>query len=81
MIDRSDRTRRLRWLAVAALLSGCAGMPEAPYTQHLVDLLDGDGVEILDSAAPTAPPRARWRFDEPGSGEAGLGGGQGGAGL
>ncbi|HJN45029.1 MAG: hypothetical protein CL477_02530 [Acidobacteria bacterium] len=81
MIDRSDRTRRLRWLAVAALLSGCAGMPEAPYTQHLVDLLDGDGVEILDSAAPTAPPRARWRFDEPGSGEAGLYGWQDGGGV
>ncbi|MDP6580222.1 MAG: sulfatase [Vicinamibacterales bacterium] len=74
-------TRRHVWLAVPVLLSGCTGTPEAPRTQPLVDLLGGDGVVIVDTPVPTAPPRARWRFDEPGTGEAGLHGWRDGGGI
>ena len=55
------------FIALSVLLFGCAGTPEPPTTQHLIDFLDRTPVEILGTTAPAAPPRARWRIHEPDS--------------
>ena len=74
--------RRLgRLLAVSTLLTGCAGGPEPPATQHLIDMLDRTAVEVLGTPDRTAPPCARWRFDEPASGDEPLAGWMSGGGV
>ena len=70
-----------RLLALSALLFGCATPTQPPSAQHLVDLLNGDGVEILDSPVQTASPRALWRFDAPASDDDPLGGWMDGGGV
>ena len=70
-----------RLLALSALCFGCATPTQPPSAQHLVDLLNGDGVEILDSPVRTASPRALWRFDAPASDDDPLGGWMDGGGV
>ncbi|MEE2612319.1 MAG: sulfatase [Acidobacteriota bacterium] len=70
-----------RLLALSALCFGCATPTQPPSAQHLVDLLNGDGVEILDSPVQTASPRALWRFDAPASDDDPQGGWMDGGGV
>ena len=71
-----------RLLAVSTLLlTGCAGSPAPPATQHLVDILDRKAAEVRDTPDPTAPPRARWRFDDPDSHDEPLAGWTNGGGV
>ena len=75
-------TRRLRrLLAVSTLLTGCVGVQEPPATQHLIDLLDRQAATVIDTPDRTAPPRARWRFDEPDSDDEPLAGWMNGGGV
>ena len=70
-----------RLLAVSALLTACAGGLEPPATQQLIDILDRTAVEVLGTPGRTAPPRARWRFDEPDSDDEPLAGWMNGGGV
>ena len=54
-----------RVIALVVLLVGCGGGLEPPATQHLIDILDWTGAEVTGTPDRTAPPRARWRFDDP----------------
>ena len=70
-----------RLLAVSTLLTGCAGGPEPPATQQLIDIFDRTAAEVLGTPRRTAPPRARWRFDEPDSDDEPLVGWMNGGGV